>query len=358
MKFNSKSGAPLRNVFGLLTPKYRTKYSDNKLYFKKINLKLIERYFFFFFFDFKETITELRHIAPQANLETLKTITSFGYAIQSSEETPYTKILPDFPCDNLKQIAKICEANSLATPYNLIYRLYPFNSFLPKESQGGIISLLETLKIEIPKEKKDTSWIRSFGHTDKKEKIISVEQPTLSKALSENTFPCHKGEKFFFCFCFKLKLSTQKIQIIIFRSILVSIQSNAGNIVINVPGGIETSMQNTQNSEYIETNYQNSLMSEIIQSYAAGDICLIGPKGSGKSMLISHIAHLLNQSIEPMVLYQDMTARDFLQQRSTTSTGDTIWTDSPLIRAAKNGCIAVLDGIHRIHSSTFSILHR
>lgn len=59
-----------------------------------------------------------------------------------------------------------------------------------------------------------------------------------------------------------------------------------------------------------------------------------------------------------MVLYQDMTARDFVQQRTTKINGDTIWRDSPLVRAAKNGHIAILDGIHRIHNSTISILHR
>lgn len=100
------------------------------------------------------------------------------------------------------------------------------------------------------------------------------------------------------------------------------------------------------------------MLAEIIQSYACGDVCLIGAKGSGKSILVTQIAQLLNQHIEPMVLYQDMTARDFVQQRTTTPTGDTVWRDSPLIRAAKNGSIAILDGIHRIHSSTISVLHR
>lgn len=84
----------------------------------------------------------------------------------------------------------------------------------------------------------------------------------------------------------------------------------------------------------------------------------LGPKGCGKSVLVFELARLLNQTIEPMVLYQDMTARDLIQQRTTKINGDTIWRDSPLVRAAKNGTIAVLDGIHRIHNSTISILHR
>lgn len=83
-----------------------------------------------------------------------------------------------------------------------------------------------------------------------------------------------------------------------------------------------------------------------------------GPKGSGKSALVFELSRLLKQTFEPMVLYQDMTARDFIQQRTTKLNGDTIWRDSPLVRAAKNGHIAILDGIHRIHNSTISILHR
>lgn len=126
---------------------------------------------------------------------------------------------------------------------------------------------------------------------------------------------------------------------------------------VSVAGGRKTT-ESTFGQRFIETNYHNFLLSEIMQSYAVGDLCLIGPRGSGKSMLVTQIAKLLEQNIEPMVLYQDMTARDFVQQRTTTVTGDTIWRDSPLIRAAKTGSIAILDGIHRIHSSTMSVLHR
>lgn len=132
---------------------------------------------------------------------------------------------------------------------------------------------------------------------------------------------------------------------------------NGAEFQIQVQGGRKTVKSNF-GERFIETNYHNFLLSEIIQSYAVGDLCLIGPRGSGKSMLITQIAKLLKQNIEPMVLYQDMTARDFVQQRTTTAIGDTVWRDSPLIRAAKIGSIAILDGIHRIHSSTVSVLHR
>lgn len=73
---------------------------------------------------------------------------------------------------------------------------------------------------------------------------------------------------------------------------------------------------------------------------------------------MDELASRLNQTIDPMVLYQDMTARDLIQQRTTKVNGDTVWRDSVLVRAARAGHIAVLDGIHRIHSSTISVLHR
>lgn len=53
-----------------------------------------------------------------------------------------------------------------------------------------------------------------------------------------------------------------------------------------------------------------------------------------------------------------MTARDLIQQRTTLPNGDTIWKYSPLVAAAVEGKLAILDGLHRLHSSTLSILHR
>lgn len=129
-------------------------------------------------------MNELRQIAPNASTHTLEKITSFGYAIQSSAETPLTKILPDFPCDNLQLIARIAEANQSATPYQLLYRLYPFESFLPKECHGSLLSLFESLKIAMP-QAENKSWIQSFKRSDC-QRIISVDRPTRSKALLES----------------------------------------------------------------------------------------------------------------------------------------------------------------------------
>jgi len=53
-----------------------------------------------------------------------------------------------------------------------------------------------------------------------------------------------------------------------------------------------------------------------------------------------------------------MTSRDLIQQRMTTSSGDTKWRLSPLVTAALEGNLAVLDGLHRVNAGTFAVLHR
>lgn len=146
-----------------------------------------------------------------------------------------------------------------------------------------------------------------------------------------------------------------------FVSHTVNIELDDSNVIsIPIRSGGGAGMPSNYNGQrkFVETNYHNNLLAEIVQSYAISDVCLLGPRGNGKSMLVSEIARLLQMTCEPMVLYQDMTTRDFLQQRTTTALGDTVWRDSALVRAAKSGSIAILDGIHRIHSSTISILHR
>ena len=53
-----------------------------------------------------------------------------------------------------------------------------------------------------------------------------------------------------------------------------------------------------------------------------------------------------------------MTSRDLIQQRTTVQSGDTVWKDSPLVTAALQGKLAVLDGIHRVHPSTLAVIYR
>ncbi|KZS03496.1 Protein C12.2 [Daphnia magna] len=113
--------------------------------------------------------------------------------------------------------------------------------------------------------------------------------------------------------------------------------------------------------DYIATKYHQQVVHELKKSIEIHDICLIGARGSGKSTLIRQLANLLSLEVEPIMLYQDMTSRDLLQQRSTLPNGDTVWTPSALLKAAIDGKLAVIDGLHRINTGTLftlqSIIH-
>lgn len=110
---------------------------------------------------------------------------------------------------------------------------------------------------------------------------------------------------------------------------------------------------------YIPTVSHESLVNELIESHSIKrDVCLIGERGSGKSVCITRFAELSGYKIEPIVMYKDMTARDLLQQRTTKSDGDTVWRNSPLVNAALEGKLALLDGLDAVHSSTLAVIFR
>ena len=55
---------------------------------------------------------------------------------------------------------------------------------------------------------------------------------------------------------------------------------------------------------------------------------------------------------------QDMTARDLLQHRVTYPNGDTGWRMAPLVQAAVDGRLVLLEGIHRADIGTIAVLQR
>lgn len=128
--------------------------------------------------------------------------------------------------------------------------------------------------------------------------------------------------------------------------------------VLDVPCGTTTPKSGPMRG-FVETDLHSAILGEMIQDHAAGsDLCVLGEKGSGKSDLARLFAHRLGYATELFSLFKDMTARDLLQRRSTDTKGNTSWEDSPLIHAARNGHIAVLDGVHRLGSDSLGVLQR
>merc|ERR1719203_927059 len=101
----------------------------------------------------------------------------------------------------------------------------------------------------------------------------------------------------------------------------------------------------------------------MLQDHTIGvDICLVGERGVGKSVLIRAFCELLGYQPHVVFCYQDMVSRDLLQRRTTDNFGNTTWQNSPLLRAAIRGEVAVLDGVHRLekgilYSSLGRLLH-
>ncbi|KAI1297032.1 von Willebrand factor A domain-containing protein 8 [Mortierella claussenii] len=109
---------------------------------------------------------------------------------------------------------------------------------------------------------------------------------------------------------------------------------------------------------FVETPYHVSTLVSMLLAHSVGDFCVIGSKGVGKSALMRHFGKNLGYKVEFIPLYKDMSSRDLLQRRSTTFSGDTIWENSALVKAAMSGALAVMDGIDTLSFGTMVSLQR
>ncbi|XP_030379165.1 von Willebrand factor A domain-containing protein 8 [Scaptodrosophila lebanonensis] len=251
-------------------------------------------------YSYDELLLQLQRQAPQAPLEALKGLLSFALTVQTTDATLN---LPDFPLDSLRLGAQMLQNNPSLSVHDVISRLYPYESMLKHEQKQRIKELFKSLKV-------DTVASKSVQRIDSQ----------LATA----------GEK---------------------------VDFQLDDVKLTLPAGSAKSAANAPN-DFIDLTHQRNVLASLIQSYAVGDVCLIGERGVGKLTLTKQLLRLLQQSAEPMMLYEDMTSRDLVQQRITSVEGDTVWRDSPLVRAAKTGSVAILNGIHRLHKSTASVLQR
>jgi MoxR-like ATPase len=256
--------------------------------------------------SYHEISEALTNECPNAPADKLKNILSFGFGITSSDSST---TLPDFPLDNFVEAGKILSNNPEMSDYELITRLYPVNSILTDTQKNSVTALLETLKINVSK--------------PSKQKISRVEHHSDYSTLTISRPGWISSSEF------SIKVPTSEIK------------SNQ-----------------LAKEKFVKVDSQSSLLVDIAQTYAVGDFCLVGSRGSGKSAIVMELCRMLNQPFEQVTLYKDMSARELIQTRNTKPNGDTEWLDSSLVKAAKNGTVVILDGLHRLHSSTMSILHR
>ncbi|KAI9009541.1 AAA domain-containing protein [Gaertneriomyces semiglobifer] len=122
---------------------------------------------------------------------------------------------------------------------------------------------------------------------------------------------------------------------------------------------IESTDTGASGHRFVNTPRYRDLVTRIAQAHAMGDdICLVGGKGTGKTSSIMRFVGLFGYNVETVHMYRDMTARDLLQRRGTRQDGSTFWEDSGLVRAALEGKLAVLDGLHWVRAGTIASLQR
>ncbi|XP_067896341.1 von Willebrand factor A domain-containing protein 8 isoform X2 [Heterodontus francisci] len=258
---------------------------------------------------FKDQLAVLYAIGPNVPSERVSQMLSFATTLCSQEST--TLGLPEFPVDNLPAVIKIMDVFPTLSAQQLLHRLYPYDLMLGKEGRTGVEDVLKTFELlgsassSIPKAVNGIKEING--------------QPSQAKA---------------------------------------TVQIGDKEVSFQIPVGTRPLKFHTGSSNFVRTSSHDRLLAEMVQSHMVKDICLIGGKGCGKTVIAKEFADLLGYRIEPITLYQDMTARDLLQQRYTLPNGDTAWRPAPLVTAALEGKLVVLDGIHRVNPGTLSILQR
>jgi von Willebrand factor A domain-containing protein 8 len=111
-------------------------------------------------------------------------------------------------------------------------------------------------------------------------------------------------------------------------------------------------------TQFVNTQHQSTVLQECLQAHAVGDFCLVGAKGVGKSAIVREFSRALGYETTLICMYKDMTTRDLFERRNTRENGDTYWSASALVHAARIGNLAILDGLDMVHPGTIASLSR
>jgi len=128
------------------------------------------------------------------------------------------------------------------------------------------------------------------------------------------------------------------------------------NPSVYAPAGVRPT-NFTSSSRTVHTPTFRRALATMIQEHASGnDFLLISPKGEVKTTLTQEFATVMGYgTTHVFAMNTEMTSHDLLLRRSTDpSTGETRWEDSPLMLAARQGELCVLDGIEKLRSDVLS----
>jgi MoxR-like ATPase len=265
-------------------------------------------------------LEELLINVPNLPIPMAKKIVTFVEGIRLvSEESD--RSIPPFPTHSLITIGKILERCSMETDViRIISRSYPYIN--PSMEEGAF----------------DTS-------------MVSILKKVVSTYLDGNT----KGHTSHYTFPMENE-----------NNITDNDQLNfniGNNVTLNCYGGTLKKNGNSINpindADIVPLNCYSHILLDMLQDHSTNnDLLIVGPKGCGKSILCKFFASKLNYSPILFQMYKDMTARDLLQRRATDESGNTYWEPSPVVNAAINGDLVILDGLDRLSMDTLTALQR
>ncbi|XP_054993034.1 von Willebrand factor A domain-containing protein 8 [Sorex araneus] len=263
-----------------------------------------------YYLPFRDQLKLLYSLGPNVSAEKVSQLLSFATTLCSQESA--TLGLPDFPLDSLPAAVQILNSFPMMSIEHAIQWLYPYTLLLGHEGKMAVEDVLKRFEL------------RDSQNATLPKEVVRVERITENQVAQA----------------------------------LVTIRFADKEVTIKVPAGTRPVSQPCSSDHFVQTLSHKQLLAEMMQSHMVKDICLIGGKGCGKTVIAKNFADTLGYNIEPIMLYQDMTARDLLQQRYTLPNGDTAWRSSPLVTAALEGKLVLLDGIHRVNAGTLAVLQR
>nr|XP_056718077.1 von Willebrand factor A domain-containing protein 8 [Euleptes europaea] len=263
-----------------------------------------------YYLPFKDHLALLYRIGSNVATERISQLLSFATTLCTQESSALG--LPDFPLDSLSSAVKILDTFPMMSVQRLIHWLYPYEVLLGKEGKTAVEDALKRFELR-----------------DSTKPSLPIRVTSVRKRENDQNFQAD-----------------------------VTVHIAGKEVTFQVPAGTEPANLRSGPEDFIRTPSQEQLLAEVMMSHMVKDVCLIGGKGCGKTVVAKEFSAALGYSVESFMLYQDMTARDLLQQRYTLPNGDTSWRPSPLITAALEGKLVVLDGVHRVNPGTLAVLQR
>jgi hypothetical protein len=238
--------------------------------------------------------------------------------IPLDRELDISKMLDLFPSEGSRVTGKTatdCNPGDLNSGgiLALIQRVYPFHLFgLDSAQAASIESVIRNLTASplasvVKTEQTTTVHMSSEGSNSTEQYYETPYMFSGARALSKSgaSGGCASTELIF-------QGSVARCQI---PDIIVPAQCSPTHTSQSKP--LQYSSEQVPPSHFHANGTHALLLTRMMQTHAAGyDVCVVGSKGSGKSLLAEQFAHHLGYEQPQLICcYKDMTSRDLLQRR-------------------------------------------